>query len=290
MIHKRKLVHSYKAPIEKGFLGEGHLAQGVISLPYSQSDPFIALMDDMLDKKNNIPSGGPHPHAGFETVSLMLDGAIGDMIENLKVGDFQIMTAGSGIVHTEIINQPTKGRLLQMWLNLPQKERWVTPRVQDLPAEHVPVFNADGLNIRIYSGAMTGLQSPILNYVPLIVAEFEIKPDVSTTQIIPANFNSFIYVIEGNVQVGEEKSILNEGETGWLNLIHEEANSELILKAGSDGVRLIVYAAKPQGEKFASQGPFIGDTEQDIKKVYTKYLQGKLEHIAHTSEKQRIKY
>ena len=290
MIHKRKLVHSYKAPFEKGFLGEGHLARGVISLPYSQSDPFIALMDDMLDKKNNIPSGGPHPHAGFETVSLMLDGAIGDMIENLKAGDFQIMTAGSGIVHTETINQPTKGRLLQMWLNLPQKERWVTPRVQDLPAEHVPVFKADGLNIRIYSGAMAGLQSPILNYIPLIVAEFEIKPDLSTTQIIPANFNSFIYVIEGDVQVGEEKSILNEGETGWLNLVHEETNSELILKAGGDGVRLIVYAAKPQGEKFASQGPFIGDTEQDIKKVYTRYLQGKLEHIAYTSEKQRIKY
>jgi quercetin 2,3-dioxygenase len=290
MIHKRRPVASYKAPIEKGFLGEGHLARGVISVPYSQSDPFIALMDDMLDKKNNNPSGGPHPHAGFETVSLMVDGAIGDMIENLKAGDFQIMTAGSGIVHTETINQPTKGRLLQMWLNLPSKERWVTPRVQDLPAEHVPVFNADGLSIRIYCGAMAGLQSPILNYVPLIVAEFALKPNISTSQIIPADFNSFIYIIRGNVQVGKEKSILNEGETGWLNLIHKEANSELTLEAGSDSVRLIVYAAKPQGEKFASQGPFIGDTDQDIKKVYTNYLQGKFEHIAHTSEKQRIKY
>jgi redox-sensitive bicupin YhaK (pirin superfamily) len=290
MLHKRKLIQSYKAPIEKGFLGEGHRARTVINLPYSESDPFIALMDDMLDKKNNLPSGGPHPHAGFETVSLMLDGVIGDMIEDLKAGDFQIMTAGSGIVHTETINQPTKGRLLQMWLNLPQKERWVTPRVQDLPAEHVPIFNKDGINIRVYSGSLAGLQSPILNYVPLIAAEFKIKAGLSTAQKIPANFNSFIYVIEGSVQVGEEVSILNEGETGWLNLFDDEASSELILNAGSEGVRLILYAAKPQGENFASHGPFIGDNEQDIKKVYTKYLQGKLEHIADTSAKQRIKY
>ena len=150
---KRKLIQAYAAPIERGFLGNGHLARAVIQVPYSQSDPFIALMDDMLDKKDNSPAGGPHPHAGFETVSLLVDGEIGDMIESLKAGDFQIMTAGSGIVHTETIDQPTKGRLFQMWLNLSKKDRWVTPRVQNLPAAHVPVLAGNGVNIRLYSGA-----------------------------------------------------------------------------------------------------------------------------------------
>ena len=237
---KRKLIHSYKAPLEKGFLGEGHLARQVIQLPYSQSDPFIFLMDDMLDKKDNSPAGGAHPHAGFETVSLMVDGVIGDMIENLSAGDFQIMTAGRGIVHTETINQPTKGRLLQMWLNLPRKDRWVTPRVQDLPAKRVPVLNADGVNIRLYSGSLVELYSPVMNYTPLIAAEFVMQPNASTTQTIPANFNSFLYVISGSVQVGEEKSLLRKDETGWLNLFQEEESSELFLKAGSEGVRLIL--------------------------------------------------
>lgn len=290
MALKRKIIESYKAPVERGFLGEGHWARSVICVPYSQSDPFIALMDDMLDKKTNSPAGGPHPHAGFETVSLMVDGVIADMIDDMKAGDFQIMTAGSGIVHTETINQPTNGRLLQMWLNLPQKERWATPRVQDLPAEKVPVLNSDGLNIRLYSGSLAGLKSPILNYVPLIAAEIKLDAKVATSLTIPSDFNSFIYMISGSVRVGKEESILKQDETGWLNLYEEKENSELILEAGTEGARLILYAAEPQGDEFASQGPFIGDTEQDIKKVYTKYVQGKLKHIAEVSPEQKIKF
>jgi len=74
-------------------------------------------MDDMLDKKDDTPVGGPHPHAGFETVSLLIEGEMGEM----KAGDLQMMTAGSGVVHTETIDKPTKMRLFQLWLNLPRK-------------------------------------------------------------------------------------------------------------------------------------------------------------------------
>ena len=90
---------------EPGFLGRGHIARPVITGRFSESDPFIMLMDDMLDKKDNEPVGGPHPHAGFETVSFLLEGEIGDEAHKMKAGDFQIMTAGSGIVHTETIDK-----------------------------------------------------------------------------------------------------------------------------------------------------------------------------------------
>src|SRR5687767_15881044 len=96
---KRKLVKIYTPKGEPGFLGRGHAARPVITGSFSESDPFIMLMDDILDKQDNEPVGGPHPHAGFETVSLLLEGEIGDDAHKMKGGDFQIMTAGSGIVH-----------------------------------------------------------------------------------------------------------------------------------------------------------------------------------------------
>src|SRR3954452_4222454 len=135
---KRKAVQTYTPQGEPGFLGSGHIARPVIQRSFADSDPFILLMDDFLDKKDNEPVGGPHPHAGFETVSLLLEGEIGDAAHKMKGGDFQIMTAGSGIVHTETIDKAAKMRLLQLWVNLAKKDRTATPRVQDLPLEHVP--------------------------------------------------------------------------------------------------------------------------------------------------------
>src|SRR6185437_4024952 len=101
---KRKIARIYSPQDEPGFLGMGHIARRVVTGSFAETDPFIYLMDDMLDKKDYSPAGGPHPHAGFETVSLLVDGEITEMLESMKKGDFQIMTAGSGIVHTETID------------------------------------------------------------------------------------------------------------------------------------------------------------------------------------------
>ena len=134
----------------------------------------------MLDKKDNKPAGGPHPHAGFETVSLLLEGEIGDDAHKMKGGDFQMMTAGSGIVHTETIEKNVKMRLLQLWLNLPKKDRWTAPRVQDLPLHHAPVLDNNGVQIRLYSGTLSGVTSPIKNYTSVIVADITIEAGAAT--------------------------------------------------------------------------------------------------------------
>ena len=104
MSHNRKLINVQTPPEQQGFMGRGHTARPVIQKPFSESDPFIVLMDDMLDKQDDKPVGGPHPHAGFETVLLLLEGEFGDSSHRIKGGDFQIMTAGSGIIHTETID------------------------------------------------------------------------------------------------------------------------------------------------------------------------------------------
>ena len=285
---KRKLIKINTPEGQPGFLGAGHTARPVITGSFSESDPFIMLMDDILDKKDNEPVGGPHPHAGFETVSLLLEGEIGDDEHKMKSGDFQMMTAGSGVVHTETIDKIAKMRLLQLWLNLPKKDRSATPRVQDLPLEHVPVLSKNGVHIKLYSGSLEGLVSPVKNYTPMIIADITIDARVTTVQQVPANYNTFLYVIKGSVKVGEDEKQLNQEHVGWLDLFGDNASSDLKLIAGEDGVRFVLYAGKPLGENIVSYGPFIADSSEDIKRLYQEYRDGKMKHISTVSESQKI--
>jgi redox-sensitive bicupin YhaK (pirin superfamily) len=285
---KRKLVTIHSPQLQPGFLGPDHQARAVISGSFSETDPFIVLMDDVLDKKNNEPVGGPHPHAGFETVSFLLEGEMGDDLHKMKSGDFQIMTAGSGIVHTETIDKMASMRLLQLWLSLPKKDRWARPRVQDLPFEHVPALTHEGVNIKLYSGELAGLSSPVQNYVPLIVADITIQAGGSTVLQLPANHNTFLYVIKGSVKVGDDAKQLNENQVGWLDLFSDNAESNLALTAGEEAVRFVLYAGKPTGEDIVSYGPFIADSSEDIKRLYQEYRQGKMKHISTVSENQKF--
>lgn len=285
---KRKLVKINTPKGEPGFLGRGHVARPVITGSFSESDPFIMLMDDFLDKKDNEPVGGPHPHAGFETVSLLLEGEIGDEAHKMKGGDFQIMTAGSGVVHTETIDKIAKMRLLQLWVNLPKKDRAATPRVQDLPLEHVPSLSANGVHIKLYSGALFQLKSPVENYTAMIIADITIEAGVTTLLQIPANFNSFLYVLNGTIKIGEDEKQLNQDQVGWLDLFGEPATSDLQLTASEEDVRFILYAGKPTGENIVSYGPFIADSSEDIQRLFQEYRQGKMKHIATVPESQRI--
>lgn len=290
MTVKRVLVKVYMPKKEPGFLGAGHTARRLLAGDFTDTDPFIALMDDNLDKKGHSPAGGPHPHAGFETVSLLVDGEIVEMLESMKKGDFQIMTAGSGIIHTETINEPTRGRLFQLWLNLPKEQRWTTPRLQILPAAHVPVSESNGVQLRVYSGSLEGLSSPIQNYAPLILAEVTMEVGSSVALKIPANFNCFLVAITGSVEVGEEKKQLIKDQVGWLDLFDDNAQSEIILNALKEGARLVLYAAKPLGDQIVSHGPFIADRQEEIQFLYRKYREGSMVHISAAPESQRIIY
>jgi redox-sensitive bicupin YhaK (pirin superfamily) len=290
MAIKRRIAR-VETPIgHPGFLGAGHTARPVVTGGFSETDPFIMLMDDILDKKDNQPVGGPHPHAGFETVTLLLSGELGTGEDAMREGDFQIMTAGSGIVHTETINKKTKLRLLQLWLNLPKKDRQAIPRLQDLRNEHVPVFKKDGVEIKLYSGSLSGLTSPILNYVPMVIAVISMETGTNTVLEIPANFNAFLYVIDGDLKVGDDKRILEQDQVGWLNLVGNDAASELKLVAGEKSVRLVLYAGKPLGEHIVSHGPFIADSAEDIQRLYQEYRLGKMRHIATVPEEQKMSW
>ena len=273
---------------EQGFLGAGHVARAVLTGGFAQTDPFIFLMDDILDKKDNEPAGGPHPHAGFETVSLLVDGEIKEGMESMKKGDYQIMTAGSGTVHTETIDGPTRGRLFQMWLNLPRKDRWVTPRLQVLAAEQMPVLDQGGVNMRLYSGTLAGIHSPAQNYTPLIAAEFTMKAGTDTSVQLPASFNAFLYIISGSVQIADKA--IDHDQVAWLDLFNAEEDSNLTMQAGESGARFVLYAAKPTHENIVSYGPFIADTQAEIANLYKQYRNGTMTHIAAAPAAQKLLY
>ena len=285
---KRKLVSQYTPAVHAGFLGPGHLARPVIQGDFADTDPFIMLMDDMLDKKTDEPVGGPHPHAGFETVTLMLDGKMGDEAHIMKGGDLQMMTAGSGIIHTETIAEKTRMRLLQLWLTLPKKERWTTPRVQDISLNHVPKNSTDGVEIKLYSGAMAGISSPLKNHTPVIIADILMQPNASAVLNLPSSYTTFLYMIDGTLSVGEEKKAINQGQVGWLDRSKEKMESELYLEAGVQGARFVIYSGQPQGAKIVSHGPFIGDTQEDISRLYHEFRSGRMKHINSVTESQKI--
>jgi redox-sensitive bicupin YhaK (pirin superfamily) len=205
---------------------------------------------------------------------------MGDEPHKMKGGDFQIMTAGSGIVHTETIEKKAKMRLLQLWLNLPKKDRAAAPRLQHLSFEDAPVLSENGVFIKLYSGSLAGLISPIQNYTPLILADITMEAGAGTVLQIPANYNTFLYILSGDVKVGEDKKLLNTSQAGWLDLSDEAALSDLQVSVGEEGTRFILYAAKPTGDNIVSHGPFIADSSEDIQRLYREYRQGNMKHIS----------
>ncbi|RYY29261.1 MAG: pirin family protein [Chitinophagaceae bacterium] len=283
----RKLISKQTPQGQPGFLGRGHIARAVIDTDFKDSDPFILLMDDMLDKKDGEPVGGPHPHAGFETVTLLLEGEIGDEAHMMKPGDLQLMTAGSGIIHTETIDTKLKMRLLQLWLNLPKKDRWAQPRVQDITVDHVPTASGAGWQLKVYSGTLAGVTSPILNHASVIIADLDMQQGATTDLIIPASFSTFLYVLKGEVKIGEDETVLSQDQVGWLDRFAENVSSNLKLRAGEAGARFVIYAGQPQGDPIVSHGPFIADSKEDIQRLFRDYREGKMKHISTVPATQR---
>lgn len=283
----KRLYNVYSPPAQPGFLGPGHIARPVVQIDFSESDPFILLMDDMLDKKDENPAGGPHPHAGFETVTLVIEGEFGEGAHKMKAGDFEMMTAGAGVVHTETITKRARLRILQLWLNLPKKDRWAQPRVQKLKGEHVPAVDKDGVKVRVYSGSFSGLKSSVQNHTPVIIADIKLDAGKTLREQIPGHFTTFVYVLQGTVRTGDDKAIVTQDQVGWFDRT-DDSTSTLQMQAGDEGARLVLYSAEPQNHEIVSHGPFIADTMEEIRDLYADYRAGKIGHINDVAEDQKI--
>src|SRR5690606_22336179 len=209
-----------------GFLGTGHRAMAVLDgVPYKDSEPFILFMDDRLNLPGGEPVGGAHPHAGFETLSLVLEGNEKDW----KTGSFELMTAGKGIIHTEEITSKQKLRLLQVWLVLPPEKRYAEPFLQKILLEEVPKIKTDTYEIREYSRNSYGMNSPLKNHTPFTLVDFRLEEKAVVTQETPSHYRGLVYVLKGRVKAGDK--IINAGQAGWVDKTVENGNTEIQFEA-----------------------------------------------------------
>lgn len=279
----RTIARTVRTPApEPGFMGPGHEAVMVVSpAEFTRNDPFILLMDDRVEGLEGT-LGGAHPHAGFETVTFMIEGSVRDRDEGvLNPGDALWMTAGSGVIHNEeVAAQTGRVRLLQLWLTLSRAERWAEPRFERIDGASVPVRRERGAEVRLYSGSIGGLRSPTRNHVPVTLADVRLEPGAGVELELPAAYAGFTYVIEGDVRAGAADAPIGAGQVGWLDRPAGDGPSVLRLVGGERPARALVYAGQPTGDPVVVQGPFVGDSRQDITRVYQEYLAGRFPRMS----------
>ncbi|KQJ90728.1 hypothetical protein BRADI_4g33540v3 [Brachypodium distachyon] len=163
-------------------------------------DPFLVLDEFSV----SAPAGFPdHPHRGFETVTYMLEGAVThEDFEGhrgtIKAGDVQWMTAGRGIVHSEMPAAPGTSRGLQLWVNLSSQNKMIEPRYQEMQSKDIAsTTSSDGVTVRVVAGHSMGARSPVCTRTPTMYLDFTVRPHAAARQPVPASWNAFAYVLEG---------------------------------------------------------------------------------------------
>jgi redox-sensitive bicupin YhaK (pirin superfamily) len=265
------------APPEPGFIGEGHTVVEVVhSTALAATDPFVLLMDDRLDLPVRRIIGGPHPHAGLETVTFVLEGALFDRDEGpMRAGDVVWMTAGRGIIHNEAVEAEGHTRILQLWIALPAADRNLPPRFQIISRDQAPVVRGAGAEARLYSGTSGSAISTTANRVPITMIDLKLEPKATFRQDLPAAYNGFLYVIEGAVRVGGET--IAAGQTGWFG---PSAAADIVLAAQEGGARLVLYAGEPTGEPLIQHGPFVADSPTTISELFRRYRAGEFANMS----------
>jgi len=244
-------------------------------------DPFLLLDEFGTDRAEDYIAGFPdHPHRGFETVTYMLDGRMRHRDNHgneglLTPGSVQWMTAGRGLVHSEMPEQES-GRMrgFQLWVNLPAREKMSEPRYQEFPAERIPVVHpAPGVEVKVIAGSVDGTDGPIRQPAtdPLYL-DIGLDADTGWSLLLPEGHNVFAYVFEGQATVGEgdQARLLDSREMGVLG-----GGARLELRAGPAPARLILVGGRPLREPVARYGPFVMNTRQELMQAFVDFQEGK---------------
>ena len=241
-------------------------------------DPFLLLDEFRSDSPDDYIGGFPdHPHRGFETVTYMIAGRMRHKDHRGNQGDLgpgsaQWMTAGRGIVHSEMPQQEN-GLMwgFQLWVNLPAADKMTEPRYQDIPGGDIPEVDLPGGGrARVVAGRSHGTEGAVkgIATAPLYV-DIALPAGGKVEHPVPAGHHAFVYPFEGEVRIGDRTvgrgvlAILGDGDS-------------VTVEAGESGGRFLLVAARPLGEPIARRGPFVMNTDEEIRQAFQDYKAGRL--------------
>jgi len=272
--------------------GEGMIVFRPFPSPTAREiDPFLLL--DRLGPVTIAPGAGagvpPHPHAGFEVVSYVLQGGLEHRDSaghrgRLGPGDVQWMTAGAGIVHSEMPTDALRTRggtleAIQLWINLPARDKQMPPRYGDIAAADIPTaISADGLaTVRIIAGEALGARAVLPLRTPITYLHWTLEPGASIPLPLPDGTEAMAYVLHGEARFGSDAATASRDQL--LRFAGE--NGSVAIGVPSDGARteVILLAGPPTREPVARSGPFVMNTMGEIRAVVEKYRAGALGEI-----------
>ena len=244
----------------------------------SLMSPFL-LLDEMgpADYAPGEAVGAPwHPHRGFETVTYMLAGEMEheDSVGSKGVitpGDVQWMTAGKGIIHSEL---PTKkmmeeGGLMhgfQIWVNLPAKDKMMNPRYQDITADQSPTIEKDGVWARVIAGECLGIESSIDTVIPITYVHVKMESGATLDKTLDTELNGMVYVFKGEVSI--EGKLVKDGSLALLSI-----GSEVTIES-KESSEFLILAGPELNEPIARYGPFVMNTREEILQAIDDYQRG----------------
>ncbi len=252
--------------------------------PDARLDPFLLLDEFSTDDPADYTAGFPeHPHRGFETVTYMLEGHMlhqdhlgnrGDLVS----GGAQWMTAGRGIVHSEMPRQE-RGRMhgFQLWINLPAREKLKPAAYRDVAPAQIPTAeSADGARVRVLAGTLEIGGRPVAGPIRGVTtdptfADVSLSGNAEFHHVLPADHNGFVYVFDGTVTVGDTVAPVSSHEAALLT-----AGDALTIRAHRGPARLLLLAARPLGEPVVQYGPFVMNTREEIEQALADYRAGRL--------------
>jgi len=265
------------------------------SMTLTVADPFL-LIDELgpVDYGPGEALGAPdHPHRGFETVSYILSGELEheDSAGHrgvLRAGDVQWMTAGAGIVHSEMPSRALReagGRVhgFQIWVNLPSRLKLTEPRYQEVASAKIPTAeSADGLaRVRVVAGEALGARAVIDTLTPIVYQDWSLEPGADVTLPLSAEQRALVYVFDGAVELGDAATTAEDGQ---LALLSDGDHVRLrAARSGTKTARLLLLAGVPLNEPVARYGPFVMNTKEELEQAFRDYQSGKMGAITRTA-------
>jgi quercetin 2,3-dioxygenase len=271
--------------------GEGFVVRRAFpgQLSLHEADPFLLL--DHMGGQEYLPyeaKGAPdHPHRGFETVTYLLDGELEHRDSTgsggvIRGGDTQWMTAGAGIVHSEMPTHElyVRGGMMhgvQLWVNLPRTQKLATPRYQDLTGPRLTLLAShDGASlVRLIAGELDGHRGPGSTATPIVYAHASVAPGAELRLPWPADFNALVYVLAGDAMLGD--ALLSEAQLALLGSGDGlRVHARDVQRTATGSLELLLLGGRPIREPIAHYGPFVMNTREEIVTAIDDYQAGRM--------------